>query len=53
MCGTRIEREVEIYAANLGNKTKCMSVNTWRKRKFVSYNGRAMEEVLNPTSKQV
>jgi hypothetical protein len=23
--GTRIEREVEIYAVNLANKTKCMS----------------------------
>jgi hypothetical protein len=24
---TRIEKEVEIYATNLANKTKCMSAN--------------------------
>jgi hypothetical protein len=24
---TRIEKEVEIYATNLANKTKCMSTN--------------------------
>jgi hypothetical protein len=27
MRGTRIEKEVEIYATNLANKTKCMSTN--------------------------
>jgi hypothetical protein len=28
MRGTRIEKEVEICATNLANKTKCMSKNT-------------------------
>jgi hypothetical protein len=27
MLGTRIERDVEICATNLANKTKCMSTN--------------------------
>jgi hypothetical protein len=27
MCGTRIEKEVEICATNLANKIKCMSTN--------------------------
>jgi hypothetical protein len=27
ICGTRIEREVESYATNVANKTKCMSTN--------------------------
>jgi hypothetical protein len=27
MCGTRIEKEAEIYATNLANKTKCMNTN--------------------------
>jgi hypothetical protein len=36
MRGTRIEKEVEICATNLANKTKCMSTNAkkWGK-KFV------------------
>jgi hypothetical protein len=34
MCGTGIEMEVEIYATNLANKTKCMSTNAkkWKKK---------------------
>jgi hypothetical protein len=32
MRGTRIEKEVEMYAINLANKTKCMS--TYAKRKL-------------------
>jgi hypothetical protein len=31
MRGTRIEKEVEIYATNLANKTKCMSSNVQEK----------------------
>jgi hypothetical protein len=31
MGGTRIEKEVEIYATNLANKPKCMSTNTQKK----------------------
>jgi hypothetical protein len=33
MRGTRIEKEVEICATNLANKTKCMSTNPnkWEK----------------------
>jgi hypothetical protein len=33
MRGTRIKKKVEICAANLANKTKCMSTNakTWKK----------------------
>jgi hypothetical protein len=33
VCGTRIEREVEIYATNVAKKTKCMSTNAekWEK----------------------
>jgi hypothetical protein len=27
MRGTGIEKEVEIYATNINNKTKCMSTN--------------------------
>jgi hypothetical protein len=27
MLGTRIEKEMEIYATNLVNKNKCMSTN--------------------------
>jgi hypothetical protein len=27
ICRIRIEMEVEIYATNLANKTKCMSTN--------------------------
>jgi hypothetical protein len=27
MHGTRIEKEVEIFATNVANKTKCMSTN--------------------------
>jgi hypothetical protein len=27
MRGTRIEREAEIYATNLANKIKCMTIN--------------------------
>jgi hypothetical protein len=34
--GTRIEKEVEIYATNLANRTKCMSTNAKKlKTKFV------------------
>jgi hypothetical protein len=29
--GARIEREIEIYATNLANKTKCTSTNTYIK----------------------
>jgi hypothetical protein len=29
MRGTATEIEVEIYATNLANKTKCMSTNTY------------------------
>jgi hypothetical protein len=29
MHGTRIEKEVEIYATNLANKTKCMCMETF------------------------
>jgi hypothetical protein len=34
MRGTRIEKEVEIYATNLANKTKCMSTHAknWGKK---------------------
>jgi hypothetical protein len=35
MRGTRIEKEVEIYAANLANKTKCMSTNSKKWKDFV------------------
>jgi hypothetical protein len=33
MCGTKIEKEVEICATNITNKTKCMSTNAkkWEK----------------------
>jgi hypothetical protein len=27
MRGTRLEKEVEIYATNLDNRTKCMTTN--------------------------
>jgi hypothetical protein len=27
MCGTRREKEIEISATNIANKTKCMSTN--------------------------
>jgi hypothetical protein len=27
MRGTRIEKEIEIYATNLANKTKCMTTS--------------------------
>jgi hypothetical protein len=32
MLGTRIEKEVEIYATNLVSKTKCVSTSAWRKK---------------------
>jgi hypothetical protein len=36
MRGTRIEKEAEIYATNLANKTRCMSSNAQKKmEKFV------------------
>jgi hypothetical protein len=31
MRGTMIEKEVEIYATNLANKTKCMRTNVQKK----------------------
>jgi hypothetical protein len=31
MCGTMIEKEVEIYATDLAKKTKCMSTNAQKK----------------------
>jgi hypothetical protein len=33
MCGTRIEKEIEVCATNLASKTKCMSTNAkkWKK----------------------
>jgi hypothetical protein len=34
MRGTRIEKEVEIYATNLGNKTKCMNNNAKKSKKI-------------------
>jgi hypothetical protein len=34
MRGTRIEKEVEIYATNLTNKTKYMSTNAKRNGKI-------------------
>jgi hypothetical protein len=33
MCGTRIEKEVEICAINITNKTKCMSTNAMKRGK--------------------
>jgi hypothetical protein len=33
MRGTRIEKEVEICATNLTNKTKCMSTNAKKRKK--------------------
>jgi hypothetical protein len=35
MRGTRIEKEVEICATNLANKTKCMSTNAKKWKTFV------------------
>jgi hypothetical protein len=35
MRGTRIEKEVEIYATNLANKTKCMSTNAFYLRFYL------------------
>jgi hypothetical protein len=35
MCGTRIEKKVEICATNLANKTKFMSTNTKKWKKIV------------------
>jgi hypothetical protein len=39
MRGTRIEKEVEIYATNLANKTKYMSTNAkkWKKNFVKTY----------------
>jgi hypothetical protein len=31
MRGTRTEEEVDVYATNLANNTKCMSANAWKK----------------------
>jgi hypothetical protein len=33
MLGTRIEKEVEFYATNLDNKTKCKSTNAKKLKK--------------------
>jgi hypothetical protein len=33
MRGTRIGREIEIYVANLANKTKCMTTNAQKNLK--------------------
>jgi hypothetical protein len=33
MCGTGIEKEVEICATNITNKTKCMSTNALKRGK--------------------
>jgi hypothetical protein len=30
MRGTRIEKEVEIYATSIANETKCMNTNAWK-----------------------
>jgi hypothetical protein len=40
MRGTRIEKEVEICATNLANKTKCMSTNAkkWGEKKICELN---------------
>jgi hypothetical protein len=35
MCGTRIEKEVEFFATNLANKTKCMSTMQGNGNKFM------------------
>jgi hypothetical protein len=35
MRGTRIEKEVEIYATNIANKTKCMGTNAKKGKQFV------------------
>jgi hypothetical protein len=35
MCGTRIKNEVEIYATNLANKTKYMSINAKKWKIFL------------------
>jgi hypothetical protein len=35
MRGTRIEKEVEIYATNLANKTKYMSNNAQKNGKII------------------
>jgi hypothetical protein len=35
MRGTRIEKEVEICATNLANKTTCISINATKWKKFV------------------
>jgi hypothetical protein len=37
MRGTKLEKEVEIYATNLANKTKCMSTNAKKKKLFLRY----------------
>jgi hypothetical protein len=34
MHGTRMEKEVEFFATNLANKTKCMSTNAKKWKKF-------------------
>jgi hypothetical protein len=36
MSGTRIEKEVEIYATDLANKTKCMSTSTKKWKNVVN-----------------
>jgi hypothetical protein len=33
---TRIEKEIEIYATNLANKTKCISTNSQKKMEVLS-----------------
>jgi hypothetical protein len=40
MCGTGIEKEIEIYATNLTKKTKCMGTNAKKWKNFVKLGNR-------------